>query len=60
VRPNKNTTKEVGEDARDLPHPNPVTHSPPLARPLQGLRLRQIPFAASQAAQVPKEREHRR
>jgi hypothetical protein len=24
VQPNKNTTKEVGEDARDLPHPGPL------------------------------------
>ena len=39
-----------------FPHPAcgyPVTRSLPLPRPLQGLRLRRIPFPASQAAQVP-------
>ena len=30
-----------------------MTLSRPLARPTAGLRLRQIPFAAFQAAQVP-------
>jgi len=39
--------------AESTPHPGPVTRSRPLARPEAGLRLRRIPFAASQAAQVP-------
>ena len=35
------------------PHPNPVTRSRPLARPLQGLCSEQIPFVVSQTTQVP-------
>ena len=35
----------------------PVTRSRPLPRPSAGLRLRQIPFVASQTTQVPQERE---
>ena len=44
----------------DLPSPSPlipVTRSRPLPRPSAGLRLRQIPFVASQTTQVPQERE---
>ena len=36
------------------PHPFLMTHSRPLARPATGLRLRRIPFVASQATQVPR------
>jgi len=41
-------------DVYARPHPGPVTRSLPLAQPSAGLWLRQIPFAASQAAQVPR------
>jgi hypothetical protein len=36
------------------PHPGPVTHSLPLARLSRASASGQIPFAASQAAQVPR------
>jgi len=38
---------------RNGPHPGPMTHSLPLARPSRASASGQIPFAASQAAQVP-------
>jgi hypothetical protein len=41
------------ERGEETPHPFPVTRSRPLARPVAGLCQQQIPFATSQAAQVP-------
>src|SRR5215472_6535848 len=36
------------------PHPDPMTHSLPLVRPSRAFTFGRIPFAASQAAQVPR------
>ena len=46
---------DVGSDESrsSTPHLFPMTRSRPLARPVVGLRLRRIPFVASQATQVP-------
>ncbi len=49
---NRRGAKDAEQMQKSTPHPDPVTRSPPLARPSAGLRLWRIPFVASQATQV--------